>query len=90
MALSFYLNEINNNNKINVQTNASFTSKVGDFDVGTLAIEWKRTKNKIVPFTKLFIVDDTNNDIWCFVVLSDDVEVVKKTPDVLYTMPHSL
>lgn len=88
MALSFYLNEINNNNKINVQTNASFTSKVGDFDVGTLAIEWKRTKNKIVPFTKLFIVDDTNNDIWCFVVLSDDVEVVKKTPDVLYV--HNL
>ena len=88
MALSFYLNEINNNSKINVQTNASFTSKVGDFDVGTFAIEWNRTKNKIAPYTKLFIVDSTNNDTWCFVVLNDNVEVVHKTPEVLYV--HNL
>lgn len=88
MALNFYLNSISSSNKINVQTNASFTSKIGDFDVGTLTLEWNTTKNKIAPFTKLYIEDTTNEDYWCFIVLSDEVEVVKKTPTVIYA--HNL
>ena len=88
MALNFYLNQMDNDHKIKVQCNASFTSKIDDFDVGTLTLEWKDEKDKIFPYTKLFIEDTTNSEVWSFVVISDDVKIVKKTPTVLYA--HNL
>lgn len=83
--LKFYLN----NHEINVETNSCFISTLNKtLDTGTLVLEWNSIGNAIFPKTKLKIVDTELNDEWNFIVLQDQVSVVKKTNPVVYS--HSL
>lgn len=84
MALKFYLGEKNNSHIINVETNASFIENMATFDTGSFTMEWNLTDKAVAPFTKFFIEDTELNDTWCFVIVSDEVEVVRKMKPVKY------
>ena len=84
MALKFYINSIADTNQINVQTNSAVTENIGTFDNGVLPLEWNDNPHAILPNAKLFIVDTSNNDTWCFIVIADDVSVVKKGSNTIY------
>lgn len=80
MALSFKLN----GTKIYPVVNTTITERIGTFSDGTLPLEISNVKNAFLPMSKLVIEDSVTSSKWEFVVVNDDVEIVKKINPVMY------
>lgn len=85
MAIKFYINNI----EVKVQNNATLLSTQDDsLDTATMDLELSQIKNSILPQSKLKVEDTDNNEVWNFVIVRDNVTIVKKSSPMLYK--HSL
>ena len=87
MAIKFYLYSTDTNNgglEIHCNTNSTITEIAGTFDLGTMELEWNECKYAIFPNTLFFIEETETNEIWNFIIVEDNVEVVKKTNTIKY------
>lgn len=80
MALEFRIN----GTRIYPTVNTTITERVGTFSDGTLPLELSNIKDLILPMSNLEIKDTSTNSKWNFVVVADDVEIIKKTTPMLY------
>lgn len=80
MALEFRIG----GTRIYPTVNTTITERIGTFSDATLPLELTSVKDLFLPMSKLEITDTSTSSKWVFVILADDVEVVKKTDPVLY------
>lgn len=87
MALEFYIND----RQVKVETNAALTELLDkSLDSGSIVLEISNEKNPITPKSTFKAKDTTTNDVWCFLVINDNVEIVRKNRTMLYKHNLSL